>query len=31
MFSAEANLLAPVIIVISTTAFGVIFFFSFDV
>ena len=27
MFSAEANLLAPVIIVISTTAFGVIFFF----
>ena len=27
MFSAEANLLAPVIIVISTNAFGVIFFF----
>ena len=26
MFSAEANLLAPVIIVISTTAFGVFFF-----
>ena len=31
MFSAEANLLAPVIIVISTVAFGVIYFFSFDV